>query len=632
MNTSSETTPTSGPENHRFQAEVGQLLHIVTHSLYTDKEIFIRELISNAADALEKFRHLHLTEKNVFDDTLPLEINITTDDQAGTITIQDFGLGMTRAELIENIGTIANSGSRAFLKAMQAAREAAGTGAAPEAGLNLIGQFGVGFYSVFMVAKKVTLYTHSWQPEAEHLMWSSEGQGSYSIEVNPGQRRGCKIAVQLNDSEKEFSQAWRVKEIIQRYSKFVPFPLNLNGERVNTVQAIWLRSKAEVKDDEYTEFYKYQADALEGPRHHLHFSSDAPLELHALLFVPKENPEKFGFGRVEPGVSLYCKKILIDAKPDGLLPEWLRFLRGVVDCSDLPLNISRETMQDSALLRKINKVLSTRFLKFLEEEAEKRPDGYVDFYRHFGIYLKEGITTDFANRDRLAKLLRFETSQTEAGKLTALPEVVARVPAEAKEIYFVHGPNRAALEQGPYLEAFRARGREVIFLYEPVDEFVMHHLHEFDGKKLISADQSGLDLGDTVPSTEALPPLTEAVAENLCRWLEEGLTGIVKVVRPSRRLVDSPAAAFNADRVMSPAMRRWLRAMKEEGEETTAIDLEINLRHPLIHKLEALRQSNPETARLLSEQLCDNALLAAGYLDDPRRMVGRLHRLLARIN
>jgi molecular chaperone HtpG len=308
---------TSTTEKYEFQAEIRQLLDIVINSLYTHREIFLRELVSNAADSLEKFRHLHLTEKEAFDDKLPLEINITTDDTAKTITIQDFGVGMTREELVENIGTIANSGSKKFVKALAES---------DRKDINLIGQFGVGFYSAFMVAKSVKVFARSWHVEGTGHCWSSEGVGTYEIDEAEGQRRGCKLVLELKDDCHEFSNESTIKDILRRYSSFVPFPINLNGERVNTVQALWLKNKQEVSDEEYTEFYKFQAGAFDEPRYRLHFSADAPLAINSLLFVPKENPERFGFGRIDPSVSLYCKKVLIDAAPKDLLPEWLRFL------------------------------------------------------------------------------------------------------------------------------------------------------------------------------------------------------------------------------------------------------------------------------------------------------------------
>ncbi len=364
----------STPQKFEFQTEIRQLLDIVIHSLYTEKEIFVRELVSNASDALEKLRHLQLVEKEIFDDRLPSEINITTDDKARTFTIQDFGIGMTRAELIENLGTIAHSGSKAFLKALSEG-EAKNT--------SLIGQFGVGFYSAFMVAKRVQVYSHSWRTAEPGHVWQSDGSGEYTIEEAEGQRRGCKIVVELKDECTEFSLASKIEDILKRYSSFVPFPVNLNGKRVNTVQALWLRGKSEIKDEEYTEFYKFQANAFDTPRLRLHFSADAPLAINALLFVPEDNPERFGLVRSEPEVALYCRKILIDARPKDLLPEWLRFLRGVVDSEDLPLNISRETTQDRALIAKLSRVLTRRFIKFLEEEATVHADSYKEF-QHAG--------------------------------------------------------------------------------------------------------------------------------------------------------------------------------------------------------------------------------------------------------
>jgi molecular chaperone HtpG len=464
---------TTTPEKFEFQAEIKQLLDIVIHSLYTEKEIFVRELVSNASDALEKLRHTQLTEKNVHDDQLPLEINVTTDEKAKQITIQDYGIGMSRTELIKNLGTIAHSGSKAFLKAL-------GEGGAKNS--NLIGQFGVGFYSAFMAAKSVRVHSHSWQPgEAGHV-WTSDGSGSYAIEESASEQRGAKIVLDLKDECAEFAEEWRLKEILERYSTFVAFPINLNGKRLNTVQALWLRNKAEIKDEEYTEFYKFQAHASDAPRLRLHFSADAPLSINALLFVPQENTEKLGFARLEPSVSLYCRKVLIDAKPKDLLPEWLRFLKGVVDSEDLPLHISRETMQDKALVEKLNRVITKRFLKFLEEEARNRPEDFEAFSREFGAFLKEGAALDFTHKEQLMKLLRFESSLTAAGKTTSLADYVTRMGGEQKEIYYLTGPNRAAIESGPYLEGFKARNLEVLFCYEAVDDYVMNNAREFDSR------------------------------------------------------------------------------------------------------------------------------------------------------
>ena len=608
---------TSTPERFEFQAEIKQLLNIVVHSLYTDKEIFVRELVSNASDALEKFRHLRLTEKEVFDDRLELEINITTDDTAKTITIQDFGLGMNHDELVENLGTIAHSGSKKFLQAL---KEGGDTNA------NLIGQFGVGFYSAFMVAKQVRVYSRSWHLEGTGHCWTSDGSGSYEIEEAEGQRRGTKVVIELNDESKEFAKADRIREILRRYSSFVPFPINLNGEKINTVQALWLRNKSEIKDEEYTEFYKFQANAFDDPRYRLHFSADAPLAIQALIFVPTSNIERFGMGRLDPSVALYCRKILIDAHPKNLLPEWLRFLKGVVDSEDLPLNISRETMQDSALVEKLNRVITGRFLRFLDEEAAKRTEAYLEFYREFAVYLKEGAATDFTNREKIAKLLRYESSLTEKGSLTSFDDYVSRMKEDQKEIYYLLGPNRAALESGPYLEAFRARNLEVLFLYEAVDDFVMSNLREYNGKKLVAIDQSDVKLEDA--PTPAGEGLDQDATRKLCLWIRDRLGDKVAEVSGSTRLVDSPAMALNADKMMSAQMRRMMRAMNREEDVPLKVNLEINPRHTLIRRLNEVRESKPELAGVIVEQVFDNALISAGLLEDARPMVERIYRIL----
>lgn len=614
----------SQPERHAFQAEVRQLLDIVVHALYTDREIFLRELVSNASDALEKLRHTQLTGETPFDANLPLEINITTDDTAGTVTIQDFGIGMTQEELVENLGTIAHSGSKAFLQALKE------KGGAAE---NLIGQFGVGFYSAFMVASEVKVYTHSWKADAPGLAWASDGGGDYSIEPVEGQRRGCKIVLKLKDDAKEFASADRVRQLLTRYSNYVAFPVNLNGERVNKVEAIWLKQKSEVTAEQYKEFYRFQTHLPDEPLAWLHFSVDAPLTLNALLFVPGVNPERMGFGRTPPGVALYCRKVLIDPEPKELLPEWLRFLRGVVDSADLPLNISRESMQDSALVQKLNRVLTKRFLKFIEELSSKDAPAYEKIYRLFQHYIKEGIATDYEHRTALSGLLRFESSTQPAGQLTSLADYVSRMTSEQKDIYFLHGRDRAAVESGPYLEAFKARGLEVLLGFEPLDDFVMSQLGAFQEKPIVNADQADLKLPELpdAPGAEALSG--ESLAA-LCAWLKEILgENRVASVEGGSRLVDSPAVALNSDSMVSANMRRILRSMKNEDQAPPpAVVLQINPRHPLVKNLAALRAKDADLARLVGEQLYDSALLAGGLLEDPRQLVQRSYTLLERVS
>jgi len=608
---------TTTPQKFEFQAEIAQLLDIVTHSLYTEKEIFVRELVSNASDALEKFRHTSLTEKDILDPEAKPEINLTSDDKAHTLTIQDTGVGMTRAELIENLGTIAHSGSKAFLKAL---------GEGGQKNSNLIGQFGVGFYAAFMVAKSVKVYSHSWRTGEPGHVWTSDGSGSYEIEEAANLSRGTKIVIELKDECTEFATDGRIKEILERYSSFVSFPVNLNGKHINTVTALWLRSKNEIKDEEYTEFYKFQSHAYDDPLLRLHFSADAPLSINALLFVPQENTEKLGFSRFEPAVALYCRKVMIDAAPKDLLPEWLRFLKGVVDSEDLPLNISRETMQDKALLDKLAKVITKRFLKFLDEEATQRPDGYVKFYAQFGIFLKEGAALDFTHKDQLLKLLRFESSLTDKTKQTSLVDYVSRMGSDQKEIYYLVGKDRTAIESGPYLEAFKARNLEVLFCYEPVDEYVMNNVREFDGKKLLSADHVDVKLSD-IPKPEGA--LSDDDAKKLTEWLKQTLGDRVAAVKVSDRLVDSPALAINSDAFMSAHMRRMMKAMNKEGSDLPQkVNLEINPRSAVMKRLFETHTTTPDRAKLVAEQILDNSLISAGMLEDTTPMVARLYKLL----
>jgi TNF receptor-associated protein 1 len=608
-------------EKHTFQAEIAQLLEIVIHSLYTDKEIFVRELISNAADASEKLKFLQTSGVEIFEPDAPLKISVATDEEAKTITFIDSGLGMTHAELIENLGTIAHSGSKAFLAQLKAKKESGEGGEA-----NLIGQFGVGFYSAFMAGEKVTVYSRSYQPGEQGWVWTSDGQTGYEIEPASDLPRGSKIVVQLRDTE--FARASNVERIIKHYSNFVPLPIELNGTAVNTVQALWTKGKKEITDAEYEEFYKFVGHDSEPPTYRLHFTADAPLSIQALLFVPGKSFEHLTMSRGDSEVNLYCKKVLIQPKAKALFPEWLRFLRGVVDSEDLPLNISRETMQDSALMRKLNEVLTKRVLKWLDEEAKADPVKFDQFFAQHGHCLKEGIATDYSHRETIARLLRFESSFTEAGKSTALTDYVSRMPESQKEIYYLLAPNREAAESSPYFEVFREKKLEVLYLTDARDEFVMDHLREFDSRKVIAAEKADLKLDD---KTNAL---SEEDAAALAAFIKEQLGDSVNEVRASKRLVGSPAVAVDSDPTMTASMRRIMKMMNRDnaGPSLDAKpDLEINPDHAMMVKLNSIRQSDAALAGEVSAQVFDNALVAAGLLEDPRAMLGRLNSLLERL-
>ena len=605
----------SEPKTQSFQAEVRQLLDIVIHSLYTDKEIFVRELISNASDSLEKLRLKELTEKGIYQGDLPLEINITTDEEAGTITITDHGIGMTRDELTENLGTIARSGSKEFLEALKEKGDA---------NASVIGQFGVGFYSAFMAAERVEVYTHSWDESAESLKWESDGQSGYTVTGVEDEKRGARIVVHLKEDEKDFVKGDTLKRIIDKHSRFVSFPLSLNGERVNTVEAIWLKSKNDIKEEDYKEFYQYCAHAIDEPRHTLHFSTDAPININALLFTPDENHERLGFGQMKAGVSLYCRKVLIDAEPQGLLPEWMRFVKGVVDSEDLPLNISRESMQDSALVKKLNTLLTKRFIKHVAKEAKSNPEKHEEFYERFSRFLKEGIATGFEHHEALAGLLRFESSMTDEGKKTSFDEYLTRAKEDQDSIYYLVGIDRKSMEAGPYVEAFQKRGIEVIFLTDNIDDYIMETLREFKGKKLVSADRAEIDL-DELADEQA--KLSEEESKELVEWLGKTLGDKVESVDMGKRLVSHPVVALTPQDAPSGQMRAMMEAMGQGAPELKA-RLEFNPSHELVAKLNSLRTENEEVAAKVAGQLADNALMAAGMVKDPSSIIAGMNSLL----
>ncbi len=600
-----------------FQAEVKQLLDIVINSLYTDREIFIRELVSNASDASEKMRLKSLTEDEVNDADAELKITLSCDEEAGTLTFSDHGIGMTEEELTENLGTIAHSGTKSFLNQLK------------EKGDNnadVIGQFGVGFYSVFMVADKVEVFTRSWEPNAPSLKWTSDGTTGYTVErLATAEPRGSRIVAHLKEEFVDFAKEATVTPILKRYSSFVSFPVILGEERVNTLEAIWLKSKSEVTEEEYKEFYQFTAHAFDEPRYTMHFSADAPLAINALLFTPKENTEQFGFGQMEPGVALYCRKVLIDPKPDKLLPEWLRFLKGVIDSADLPLNISRESMQDSALIQKLNSLITKRFLKFLERKAKNDHEAYLEFFAQFGRFLKEGIASSYEHRELLASLIRFDSTLEE--EKTSFDAYIDRAKDDQDTIYYLVGRSREQLENGPYLEAFKSRGLEVALFTDPVDEYVLDTMNEYKGKKLVAANSADIDLDDVEQEGE---PLDEKSAEALVGFLNGQLEGRVKGVEVSKRLVGSPIAALQAADAPSPQIKAMMKQMGQEMPDSLA-SLEINSRHPLIKQLSELSAKDEATAGLVAQQLADHALMAAGLLEQPEQMATRFYDLLEKV-
>lgn len=608
-----------------FQAEVQKVLSLVINSLYTHKEVFLRELISNAADALDKARFLSLTREDVAEQVGEARISIKLDDEARTLTIEDNGVGMTRDEVIQNLGTIARSGSLEFLKAhAEAAKN-------KDAALQIIGQFGVGFYAAFMVADRVDVHTRSMLPGAEPVIWRSTGTGTFSVSTGDREAPGTAIVLHLKDAEREYARAWRVKDIIRKYSDFVHFPIYVNDEQANRSRALWTLPRGQVTEEQHAEMFRHVTGGGEEdkPLLTIHWSVDAPVQFHALLYVPEKAPFDL-FQKERKGLRLYAKRVLIMEDCDKLTPGYLRFLRGVVDSEDLSLNVSREMLQDNRTLQTIEQQIVKQALKALKDLAESDNDKYLAFYREYGRVLKEGIAMDWKNLDAISDLCRFESMNHEAGKLISLKEYVAAMPEAQKDIYFVTGIGRKAVEQSPHLEAFKKRGFDVLFMIDPVDEWVVKSLVNYDKKRLQSVAHGDIDLGELPEDNKA----DEAEVTSAVDAVKKALADRVKDVRLSKRLTDSASVLVADEGDPGANFERIMRMVDQAAAPETKRILELNPSHPIVKNLSALAKKDPESARIgeWSELLLDQALLAEGVVQDPAKLVRRIQDLLTQVS
>jgi molecular chaperone HtpG len=620
-----ETAAEKSSQEFAFQAEIKQLLHLLAHSLYQSREIAVRELISNASDALDKMRYVALTDEAHRDDA-PLEVVIEGREGSRELVIRDNGVGMTRDELVTNLGTIAHSGSREFLKAA-AGQAASGS---PDVGVSLIGQFGVGFYSAFMIADRVRVRTRSYKGP-EGWEWESEGTGSFRVGPAEGLPRGTEVVLHLKDDAKDFAEGWKIRAVVSRYSTFVPHPIKLGGEVINSQKPIWVEPKSQVSEEQYRQFYQHLTHhADESPLWHMHLAADSPIQFRAIVYCPPTNTELLGFGRDEHGLSLCAKRVLVQSDCRDLLPEYLRFLRGIVDSEDLPLNVSRETLQDNSVIRKIRNTLVKGVLDKLNKTAEGSPGEFLTFYRQFGPILKEGIARDPTNRDRVARLLRFTSSHAEDPDApTSLADYVKRAPESQKPIYYLGAPDLAALKKSPNLEIFRRRGLEVLYLTDPIDEFVLSSLGSFEGRPLASIDAADVELpegakADEKPADEAKAEASSGGLARVLSLFKEALGDRVKDVRESKRLTDSPCCLVTAEGGLSVQMQRLLRMANKDFPATVRL-LEINPSAPLIRRLAGLT-ANPDHDGFVKRcalQLWSNALLLEGALVEPEAMVAR---------
>lgn len=618
-------------ETLSFQTEVKQLLNLMIHSLYSNKEIFLRELVSNASDACDKLRFEALSDSALFEDDKDLKIQVDFDKEAGTVTITDNGVGMTREEVIANIGTIANSGTKKFLDNMtgEQAKDA-----------QMIGQFGVGFYASFIVADNVTVETRRAGLTSEHgVRWHSSGEGEFDLENINKEERGTKIILHLKKDEEEFADDWRLRSIINKYSDHISLPISMfkrddkgeltdELEAVNKASALWTRSKSDIKEEEYKEFYKHVAHDFDEPLSWLHNRVEGTQEYTTLFYIPKRAPFDMFERDQKNGIKLYVKRVFIMDDADQLMPNYLRFIKGVVDSDDLPLNISREILQKNKHIDTIRGASSKKILGHLEKMAKNQPEDYATFWTEFGRVLKEGPAEDSGNKEKIAKLFRYASTNNDSDiENVSLDDYISRMKEGQDKLYYITGDSYAAVKNSPHLELFKKKGIEVVLMHDRVDEWMMSYLNEYDGKSFVNIAKGELDLGDLEDKEDKKKAEKAAKDyESLLKQMTESLGDKVKEVRVSTRLTDSPSCLVVEQQDMAVSMQKIL---KQAGHEVPNIEpiLEINIEHPLVKRLSD--EQDDDKFSDWSHLLFDQAMLSeGGQLEDPVAFVTRINQLL----
>lgn len=616
-----ETTTTSS-ETFEFKAEVQQLLNILVHSLYTDKEIFLRELISNASDALNRVQFEMLTNHDVLDPEAELGVWIEVDEDAKTIAIRDTGIGMSREELISNLGTIARSGAAQFLTKVKENKEQVG---------DIIGQFGVGFYSVFMVASQIEVTTRSYRKEDEAVKWVSDGSGTYTLEPADKVERGTSILIKLGDDDKDFAAPYRLRNIIKKHSDFVTYPIYIGDDEksANQQNALWRQSSSEVEEEKYDEFYKQLTLDFEKPLTHMHLSVDAPVQVNALLFIPSKREGNMLNLRKDPGLKLYSHNILIKEYTTDLLPNHFRFVQGVVDSEDISLSVSREAVQNTRVIEKLKNLLTKRVVRALENLDKDDSEKYAQFWREFGPFLKEGIASDFTAKDSLINLLRFPSSGAKADQLVSLKSYVDAMPEDQEVIYYILSDNMTAAENSPHMDYFKKRDIQVLYMVEAMDSFMLTSLNEYAGHKLQSIDTAELDTSeeDAAAKEEAKNKLPDDRFMEIVIRFRSVLEGRVEGVREAEHLSNSPVRLVASDGAMGQEMDRIRRLLEKDYEVPKRI-LEVNRGHAIIQNLDTLMGSNTPLTDTVIEQLFASALLSEGLHPNPTEMIPRIQTLM----
>lgn len=616
-----------------FKSELKQILNLITHSLYSHKEVFLRELISNASDAIDKVRFDSVSNDALLENNKEWKIKITPNKEKNTLTISDNGIGMSRDTIIDNLGTIAKSGTKEFLEQLKNAEAAS----KPE----LIGQFGVGFYSAFMVAETVTVISRTAGDPAQGVKWVSDGQGEFTVEQVEKADRGTEIILSLKAEEKEFTEQWKIRSLVKQFSDFIEHPVVMDVEKeddkkvksiteevLNSRKALWLRSKSDVTKEEYDQFYQQISNDFSPPARTIHYTGEGVVEFKVLLFIPSKKPFDMMFGETKVGPRLYIRRVLIMDHCEQLLPPYLRFVKGVVDCADLPLNVSREMLQQNPMLEKIKTNLVKSVLKNLEEMMKSSYDEYVTFYKEFGSFLKEGLNSDWGNREQITRLLLFGSMKTEEKKLISLQQYVDGMGSDQKEIYYLTGEDREVLMHTPYVELFRSKQWDVLFMTDPIDEFVLPSMPEFDGKKLTAADKTGIDAEQESSNSELHKSFS-----GLFGAMRSKLSG-VKEIKVSSRLKESASCLVSDKDGMSSNMERIMQKLGRMDEEKSADRiLELNVDHPAVKTLKSIFDSSAEDPRvdLFTHILYDQAVIAEGSkLKDPAAFANRINQLLVK--
>lgn len=623
------STDTTSPQDYTFKAEIKQLLDILVHSLYKERDIFLRELLSNASDALTRLHFESLTNHKILNPETPLAIHVDVvkseaDDAPKQIVIKDSGIGMTAQELVENLGTIAQSGARAFLKRVKEGKES-------EVG-DVIGQFGVGFYSVFMVASEVRVVSRSHEPDAAAAAWTSTGDEKFHVEPAEKEDRGTEIYITLRPDAEEYANEWKLKQIIKTHSDYVGFPIYVGEEQANQQQSLWRKNAADISPEEYKKFYQQLTMDFEEPLATVHATADIPVNVRILLFVPAKREKSILASRKEPGVKLYTRNVMIQEYCTDLLPKWLDFVDGVVDSEDLPLNVSRETVQNTRLMKQLAKTVRGRVLRELKRLADKEPDKYRQFWAEFGRTLKEGLATDFEAKEDIQPMLRFHSSYNKE-ELTSLDSYIERMAEGQEAIYYVLGDNVESVQYSPHLDPFKARNLEVLYLIDPLDPFITPMLNEYKGKALKNVDDAGLELPEQEDAAAAETPTEETVSDKLFNQLVgrcvTTLGDRVSEVRASKVLRDSPVRLVSPEGEANRDMQRVYRLLDKEFTIPKKI-LEVNRNHPIVHNLARLIDESAAAPiiDLTIEQLYDSALVQEGLHPNPTAMLPRIQKLL----